>query len=147
MLEILEGVKDLLRLGRINTDSPVFRLHYRVTSTLLVACCLILAARQFVGSPIECVHNRDLPVDVINTWCWIHSTYTVPGSLNKVVGLEVPYPGVDNTKQVREKRVHRFYQWVAFCLLFQVSGEEHSKRHESRKVNIRLRREADYHEY
>lgn len=120
MYEIFEGVKDLFRLGRTNTDSPVFRLHYRVTSALLVVCCLILAARQFVGNPIECVHAKDLPPEVLNTWCWIHSTYTVPASFSKKVGVEVPYPGVDNTKGIREKKVHKFYQWVAFCLFFQV---------------------------
>jgi hypothetical protein len=70
------------------------------------------------------VHTRDLPPEVLNTWCWIHSTYTVPSSYSKKVGVEVPYPGVDNTRGYKEKKVHKFYQWVAFCLFFQVIGIE-----------------------
>ncbi|XP_022186418.2 innexin shaking-B-like [Nilaparvata lugens] len=83
----------------------------------------MLAAKQFVGAPIECVHGLDVPPQVINTWCWIHSTYTVPAAFTKQIGVEVPYPGVDNTRGAgpADRKVYRFYQWVAFCLFFQVN--------------------------
>lgn len=122
MIEIFEGVKSFIKLRRIHTDSLVFRLHYRVTVSVLTVCCAILAARQFVGNPIECVHNRDIPTEVLDTWCWIHSTYTIPGAFTKKVGVDVPYPGIDNSRGVIiERKVYRFYQWVSFCLFFQVS--------------------------
>lgn len=122
MLDVFGGVKSVFKTKRTHIDSTVFRLHYRVTTSALVACCLMLAAKQFVGNPIECVHGKDIPPEVIDTWCWIHSTYTVPAAFTKQVGVDVPYPGVDNTRggNNEDRRVYRFYQWVAFCLFFQV---------------------------
>lgn len=121
MLDIFGGVKSLFKVKRTVTDSSVFRLHYRFTCPALVAFFLMLAAKQFVGTPIQCVHGMDVPPEVINTWCWIHSTYTVPAAFTKNVGVEVPYPGVDNTRGTGDRKIYRFYQWVAFCLFFQVN--------------------------
>jgi hypothetical protein len=79
--------------------------------------------------------------ELLDTYCWIHSTYTVTSAFYKQVGVEVPFPGVDNTrgsakevevpfrgvdnKRATEKeiKVYRFYQWVPFCLLFQVRAD------------------------
>lgn len=60
---------------------------------------------------------------VLNTYCWIHSTYTVVDAFMKKQGQEVPFPGVDNTQgrgAVKIKHT-KYYQWVAFTLFFQVS--------------------------
>lgn len=74
-----------------------------------------------------CLNYRDVPEDVLNTYCWIHSTFTVVDAFMKTTGTQVAYPGVENypkdtnnnhgktpTKQVK------YYQWVAFMLFFQV---------------------------
>lgn len=73
-----------------------------------------------------------MPEDVLNTYCWIHSTYTVIDAFMKMPGNQVAYPGVENyprdgnnnnqhpkapTKQVK------YYQWVAFMLFFQVCAK------------------------
>lgn len=69
-------------------------------------------------------HFRDIPEDVLNTYCWIHSTYTVVDAFMKKQGQEVPFPGVDNS-QTRGQQLTikhtKYYQWVAFTLFFQVS--------------------------
>lgn len=49
----------------------------------------------------------------------IHTTYTIPKSFNKRMGVEVPYPGVDFEADPKEFRYHRYYQWVSFVLFFQ----------------------------
>lgn len=49
----------------------------------------------------------------------IHTTYTLPKSYYKKVGIEVPYPGVDWESNQNEFRYHRYYQWVGFVLFFQ----------------------------
>lgn len=49
----------------------------------------------------------------------IHTTYTLPKSYYKKVGIEVPYPGVDWEADQNEFRYHRYYQWVGFVLFFQ----------------------------
>ena len=44
-----------------------------------------------------CVHTKEIPKDVLNTYCWIHPTYTLSSAHWKRVGVDVPHPGVDKT--------------------------------------------------
>lgn len=121
MLDIFRGLKTLVKLSTVHTDSLVFRLHYSITVLLLVSFSLIVTTRQYVGNPIDCIHTKDIPEDVLNTYCWIHSTYSVKSAFKKKVGTEVAYPGVDTSKDPKDKKVYKYYQWVCFCLFFQVS--------------------------
>lgn len=67
---------------------------------------------------------RDIPEDVLNTYCWIHSTYTVFDAFRKSNLPQVAYPGVGTTytKQFGKPTIKqvKYYQWVAFLLFFQV---------------------------
>ncbi|KAK5649775.1 hypothetical protein RI129_000804 [Pyrocoelia pectoralis] len=119
MLDIFRGLKNFIKLNNVHNDSPVFRLHYSFTSLILIAFSLIVTTRQYVGNPIDCVHTKDLPEDVLNTYCWIHSTYTVKSAMYKKVGVEVIYPGVETSKSEKDKKLYKYYQWVCFCLFFQ----------------------------
>ena len=58
--------------------------------------------------------------DVVNTYCWIHSTYTIPSAFWKRIGIDVAHPGIDKTIDPDERRYVKYYQWVCFCLFFQV---------------------------
>lgn len=49
----------------------------------------------------------------------IHTTYTVPKSYHKEVGVDVVAPGVDMESNQKEFRYHKYYQWVCFVLFFQ----------------------------
>lgn len=121
MLDIFRGLKNLIRVSHLSIDSPVFRLHYSVTVLLLMSFSLIVTTRQYVGNPIDCIHTKDIPEDVLNTFCWIHSTYTLKNFFMKEVGVEVPAPGVSNSKHDRSQiKEYKYYQWVCFCLFFQV---------------------------
>ncbi len=104
----------------MHIDSTIFRLHYTFTVMCLLAFSLIVTTRQYVGNPIDCVHTKDIPEDVLNTYCWIHSTYTIPSAFWKRIGFDVAHPGVDKTIDPEERRYHKYYQWVCFCLFFQV---------------------------
>ena len=121
MLEIFRELRGLLRVSHVHIDSWVFRLHYSVTTTCLFAFSLIVSAKQYVGNPIDCIHSKDIPEEVLNTYCWIHSTYTIPSAFWKRIGFDVAHPGVDKTLDPEERRYHKYYQWVCFCLFFQVS--------------------------
>lgn len=121
MLDIFRGLKNLIKFSHIHIDSAVFRLHYSITVMILLAFSLIVTTRQYVGNPIDCIHNREIPEDVINTFCWIHSTYTIPSAHGKRVGIEVPHPGIDKTTNSEDRKYVKYYQWVCFCLFFQVS--------------------------
>ena len=70
----------------VKTEELYFRLHYGATVTFLLAFSLIVTTRQYVGNPIDCVHTKDIPEDVLNTYCWIHSTYTIPSAFWKRIG-------------------------------------------------------------
>jgi hypothetical protein len=85
----------------------------------MFAFSLIVSAKQYVGNPIDCIHSKDIPEEVLNTYCWIHSTYTIPSAFWKRIGFDVAHPGVDKTIDPEERRYHKYYQWVCFCLFFQ----------------------------
>lgn len=126
MLDVFRGLKNLIKVNYVHIDSPVFRLHYSITVILLIAFSLIVTTRQYVGNPIDCIHTKDIPEDVLNTYCWIHSTYTLKSFFNKKVGVEVPYPGIGNSREkgkedMSDRKIYKYYQWVCFCLFFQVS--------------------------
>ena len=73
-----------------------------------------------------CVHTREIPKDVLNTYCWIHPTYTLSSAHWKRVGDDVPHPGIDKTRDDRDKKHVKYYQWVGFCLFFQVGHSIHT---------------------
>lgn len=78
--------------------------------------------------------NRDIPVEAFNAYCWIHSTYIVSGAMLGVAGANVAYPGVASSFGILQSRYQdedyrhvndqtkrvKYYQWVAFVLIFQV---------------------------
>lgn len=127
MLHLFLGLKSLVKVSRFHTDGSVFRLHYRVTVMVLLAFTFIVTTRQYIGSPIMCVHTNEIPKDVLNTYCWIHPTYTLSSAHWKRVGVDVPHPGVDKTRDERDKKHVKYYQWVGFCLFFQVIVRSVSK--------------------
>lgn len=119
MLDIFRGLKNLIKVSHVHIDSTIFRLHYTFTVMCLLAFSLIVTTRQYVGNPIDCVHTKDIPEDVLNTYCWIHSTYTIPSAFWKRIGIDVAHPGIDKTIDPEERRYVKYYQWVCFCLFFQ----------------------------
>jgi len=110
----------------IVVNTVIYWLHYRVTSLILLALVLLISARQFFGSPIDCVVKLPDEDDethhmekVINRYCWIHTTFSVVPAFRKEVGKEVPYPGVDKRNPEDEIIHHAYYQWVWVVLLVQ----------------------------
>ena len=122
MLEIFLRLKSLVRVNHIHTDSAVFRLHWCISSVILLTFSVIVTSKQYVGNPIDCIHTKDVPEDVFDLYCWIHSTYTIPRALSLDIGEQAPHPGVvsSNIEEVEDRRYVTYYQWVGFTLLFQV---------------------------
>ena len=61
MLDLLRGLKSLVKLSHVQIDSSIFRLHYTITVMACLAFSLLVTARQYVGNPIDCVHTKDIP--------------------------------------------------------------------------------------
>lgn len=89
MLDILRSLRSLLKISRIHTDGNIFRLHYSLTVIILMAFCIIITTKQYVGEPIDCLRADGVDKSIINTYCWIHTTYSIPRAFNKKVGIDV----------------------------------------------------------
>lgn len=84
MYKLLGNLASFLKYHEIVTDCAIFRMHNTFTTALLLACSLIITATQFVGNPIQCIVNG-LPNHVVNTYCWISSTFTMPDAFQRQV--------------------------------------------------------------
>lgn len=68
------------------------------------------------GDPINCISELTGVSHVINTFCWITYTFTLPGINPKLMA----HPGVGPPETSEtEKKYHAYYQWVPFMLFFQ----------------------------
>lgn len=47
-----------------------------VTALILMVASVIVTVKQFGGHPIECAVDKELAGDVVNNYCWIHSTFS-----------------------------------------------------------------------
>lgn len=117
MLELFKSVKKLTKLDEVTIDNLIFRLHYKATFILLVTSSILVTAKQYFGDPISCVVD-DIPQKVMDTYCWIESTFTLPDLLDAVVGEHVAHPGVGLAPGSAAK-YHKYYQWVCFFLFGQ----------------------------
>ncbi|XP_028029722.1 innexin inx1 [Bombyx mandarina] len=118
MFQLLGGLRVYFQYQPIRTDNAVFRLHNVFTTVLLLTCSMIITASQYVGKPIMCIVNG-IPANVVNTFCWITSTFTMPDAFAREVGKEVAHPGVGPDFEGTEKKYYTYYQWVCFVLFFQ----------------------------
>ncbi|XP_055908714.1 innexin inx3 [Eupeodes corollae] len=119
MVSAVSGfVKIRYLLDRAIIDNMVFRCHYRMTTAILFVCCIIVTANNLIGDPINCINDGSIPMHVINTFCWITYTYTIPGQQHRQIGTDVASHGLGN-EYGEEKRYHSYYQWVPFVLFFQ----------------------------
>lgn len=137
MYGFFDNVKGFLKLDHVWIDNTVFRLHYKATVVVFVVASLMCTARQYFGDPIDCMVDG-VPGGIMDTYCWIHSTFSIPTRWTGVQGVDVPHAGVapeadlalggapvilgipsgqnQEIPQQSEKRYHKYYQWVCFML-------------------------------
>ncbi|MCP6198758.1 hypothetical protein NL445_27350, partial [Klebsiella pneumoniae] len=119
MFDVFGSVKGLLKLDSVCIDNNVFRLHYKATVIILIAFSLLVTSRQYIGDPIDCIVD-EIPLAVMDTYCWIYSTFTIPNRLIGRVGKDYVQPGVGpHVEGQDEVKYHKYYQWVCFVLFFQ----------------------------
>ncbi|CAL1301930.1 unnamed protein product [Larinioides sclopetarius] len=120
-MDLFSSLKSFFKANNSTIDNYVFRLHYKATATVLVAFSVLVTARQYIGDPIDCIgpSKDQLPENLLDTFCWIHSTFSVPSAWKEKIGVDVPYPGVANSKEHSDRKYHAYYQWVCFVLLLQ----------------------------
>lgn len=119
MDKLFGDLKGFFKTGKCVIDSYVFRLHYRFTLVVLIAFSIAVTGRQYIGDPIDCISKDDIPNELLDTYCWIHTTFSVDSAWFKEVGKEIPYPGVDKHTPGEKRVYHAYYQWVCFVLFLQ----------------------------
>lgn len=117
----------LLLFMHIVFDGGYRVVVFKVNSIISNAWCskqnvyqILLILRFSAGEPISCIHDGAVPTHVINTFCWVMYTFSIPRQQYKHIGTEVANYGLGNEYN-NEKRFHSYYQWVPFMLFFQVS--------------------------
>lgn len=119
MDRLFGSLRGFIKIDSVVTDSFVFRLHHKFTVAILIGASLLVTSRQYFGDPIDCISRDDIPPNLLDTFCWIHATFSVVDSWNKTVGVDVVYPGVDKYRPGEQRIYHKYYQWVCFVLFFQ----------------------------
>ncbi|XP_054712721.1 innexin inx2-like [Uloborus diversus] len=119
MDKLFGDLKSFFKTKKCTIDSFIFRLHYRFTFLALIAFSIAVTGRQYIGDPIDCISKDDVPTELLDTYCWITTTFSLKSAWRKKVGEEVPYPGVDKYVEGEERVYHAYYQWVCFVLFFQ----------------------------
>lgn len=124
MIELFRSIKSFVKIPKTLIDNHFFRFHYKYTALLFASCSILITAKQFFGDPIDCIVDK-IDQKVIDSFCWIHSTYTIPKFNNGTVGRDVAHPGVIGPRRdwtSDDVKHHKYYQWVCFVLFLQ--GEE-----------------------
>ncbi|XP_069692263.1 innexin inx2-like [Periplaneta americana] len=120
MSDLLGSVRALLKLQVICIDNNIFRLHYKVTVVMLVVFSLIVTSKQYFGDPIHCYEESGIHDAIIDSYCWIYSTFTVTKHFKSKVGRTASHPGVGTFWENKDNvKYTRYYQWVCFVLFFQ----------------------------
>lgn len=117
MLKYVAAAK-ILKKHNSQVDNAVFHLHYRVTFVVFLISSILVTAKEYVGTPIQCI-SKTIPTNVLNTFCFIMSTFSVPRYWDAPLGDGVAYPGVGVHEPDDEIKFHAYYQWVPFVLFLQ----------------------------
>lgn len=89
-----------------------------------------VTSRQYIGDPIDCMVDG-VPGGMMDTYCWIHSTFSIPSRWKGVTGKDHVYPGISphaDLDEGEDVKYHKYYQWVAF-VLFLEAGMFYLPRH------------------
>ena len=112
MLEAATGAAKLfLEFNRVTIDNDTFKLFYRGTTSVLVVASVLSTCKQVFGDPISCeVHmGSGIKDDVLNSFCWMYSTFTIPPNYRGSCAKREQDPtALYNT----------YYQWVPLFLGF-----------------------------
>jgi len=120
MMTLVKDLQNQIKIPKVHTDNFVFRLHSKASVGLLLLCSLLVSYSQFFGDPIDCIVHKDaVPSGVMDTYCWVHSTFTLPDRWDQEEGSEVAHPFVGSQTEGERTVHHRYYQWVCFTLFLQ----------------------------
>jgi len=102
-------IKDFVKkIKKDHDDNVVDRANYATTVYILGFFAMLIMAKQYVGSPLECwvpAEYKEPWEDYIESYCFIENTYYVNGSIP--------------VKDLRRQNELRYYQWIPYILAAQ----------------------------
>lgn len=128
MYDAFKGTKQFLtrkpKIQQPRPDNFVFRLHYQFTFGLLGVAVVLITSYAYIdtsGSAIQCMTDKGIgvPEIVINRYCWIMSTFSLPKYYEGEKGKDFIHHGVGPMQEGDEQVYHAYYQWVPLFLSFQ----------------------------
>lgn len=109
-----------------DTEGIINRCHFRGTSLLILVMCLMVTCTEWIsgtGSIIDCLHGGAISDTVINAFCYIQGTFSVPihwRDHDTEIGFDVSQTGVGPYNPEKDYiEVKQYYQWVPFVLFLQ----------------------------
>jgi len=129
MYKSLQGTKKLLRrktkIQKPRPDNFIFRLHYQFTFGILAIATVLVTSYAYIdtkGSAIQCMVDKgQVPGPVINNYCWISATFTLPKHFEGAQNEQFIHHGVGPDVEGDEKIYHAYYQWVPLMLSMQAA--------------------------
>ena len=107
-------------------DDAVFKLHYGFTSYLLLGMTFILVGNVFISGQIYCSlsmyeFEKIISKEMLNSYCFIHSTYVVPKTDLYLDDSMYKYEGIGPYSQGDKGDIvfHSYYQWISLLLFIQ----------------------------
>ncbi|CAK1548032.1 unnamed protein product [Leptosia nina] len=102
-------------------DNVVFKLHYKLTVTMLLCFVILVCGREYFGEHIKCLSDQGVPPHVIQTYCFFMATFTIVRHYNESLlqGELLPHPGIGPILETDKTIRHTYYQWVPFVLFIQ----------------------------
>lgn len=121
MFDVFGELQKFLKFDSCQIDNYVFRLHYKATVLVFATASLLVTSGQYIGDPIDCIVDG-VPGGIMDTYCWIHSTFSIPSRWVGKQGVDTPHPGISPIADLEdgtEVKYHKWYQWTAFFLFLQ----------------------------
>jgi hypothetical protein len=122
----LPGLLSKDKLHQPFTEGEINKCHYRWTSMLIIAFCIMVTTTEWIAgtdSIINCLHAGAIPDNVINNYCYISGTFSVPEhyvNYTAALGNVVSHTGVGPYDPSKDKvEIKAYYQWVPFMLFLQ----------------------------
>lgn len=90
MLSTFSAIKGNFKLKpqEYTIDNWVFKLHYRGTALILLIATVLVTSRQYIGEHIRCINDKGVPENVMNTYCFFTTTFTVVSRIKFLLFLE-----------------------------------------------------------
>jgi len=87
---------------------------------------IVVFLNDFYGDPIDCFvigldNKKFAETNMLDTYCWIHTTYTLPNNHGNVRNEHKPLPGLGTIKVDDVIKYHNYYQVMISKLCHRVA--------------------------